>query len=338
VAAAGRSLATRNFGEKMPDSVAFSRRPALVLGGSGYIGSRVVAALSANPIYQTVAASRRSAVRVDATDVDAVRSALRDVHLVINSVAGSPRAMVQATQALCEAAREAPPHRIVHLSSMAVYGAATGTVREDHVPVMPTGRYGDAKIQCENIVQKYIDDGGDAVILRPTCVFGPGSAQWTTRLARLLAAGRIGDLGAAGDGCCNLTFIDDLVAAIVMALDAPHAACRTFNISSTSALTWNEFLLAFAKALGATPVRRISARKLQIETHMLAPMRRLAAMAVRTPWTEAITPSLSALWQQDIRVDCGAAEAALGMHWTPLNQMIAAAVRTEAVVRASAMS
>ena len=322
----------------MPDSLDFSRKPALVFGGSGFIGSRVTAALSANPMYRAVAASRRSGMMIDATNVDAVRAALRDVDCVVNCIAGNAAAMVRATAVLCEAARTLPPRRIVHLSSMAVYGAATGTVREDHPPVTPVSGYGEAKIECERIVRKYVADGGDAVILRPTCVFGPGSAQWTTRIARLLRDGRIGDLGEAGDGCCNLAFIDDVVAAIVAALESPQVSGRTFNVSSACDLTWNAFLVRFGKALGATPVRRISARRLRIETKLLAPVRRVAAMAVGSPWTEAITPSLAALWRQDIRVDCAAAEAALATPRTPVDEMIAAVVRTEGAARERAFS
>ncbi|HEY0181709.1 MAG TPA: SDR family oxidoreductase, partial [Rhodopila sp.] len=153
----------------MPDTMDFSRKPVLVLGASGYIGSRVVAALAASAIYRPVAASRRSGLRIDATDPQAMRGALRDVAYVINCIAGNERAMLRSTQVLCDAARAAPPRRIVHLSSMAVYGAATGTVREDHVPVPPLSLYGQAKIECELIIRKYVADGGDAVILRPTC-------------------------------------------------------------------------------------------------------------------------------------------------------------------------
>jgi nucleoside-diphosphate-sugar epimerase len=313
----------------MPDSVDFSRKLVLVLGASGYIGSRLVAALAGNPVYRPVAASRRSGLLLDATRPDSVRAALRDVDCVVNCIAGENRAMVRSTEVLCNVARVLPPRRIIHLSSMAVYGSATGTVREDHVPVPPLGGYGQAKLDCERIVMKYASDGGDAVILRPTCVFGPGSPQWTTRLARLLRARRIGDLGSAGDGCCNLAFIDDVVAGIVAALDAPDVSGRTFNVSSSAGLTWNEFLIAFAKALGATPVRRIPPRMLRIETKLLAPVRRIAAIAVRSPATEAISPSLAALWAQDIRIDCSAAEAALALPRTPPGRMIAAVVRHE---------
>jgi 2-alkyl-3-oxoalkanoate reductase len=320
----------------MPDSLDFSRKPVLVLGASGFIGSRVIAALSGNPLYRAFAASRRSPLAVDATDRDSVRAALQDVHCVINCIAGN--AMVRATQVLCDVARASPPRRIVHLSSMAVYGAAIGTIQEDHGPVWPVSGYGQTKLECERIVQKYIDDGGDAVILRPTCVFGPGSTQWTTRLARLLRAGRIGDLGAAGDGYCNLAFVDDVVAAIVAAVDAPDISGQTFNISSACDLTWNEFLVAFGKALGATPVRRISSRRLRIETKVLSPMLRILAMATRSPFTEAITPSLAALWRQDIRIDCSAARVALTLPGTSPDEMIAAVVRTGRAVTEPALS
>lgn len=311
----------------MPDSVNFSRKPVLVLGASGFIGSRVMAALANSALYHPVAASRRSAVPVDATKLAAMLTALRDVDCVVNCIAADPRTMVRATQVLCDAARVVPPRRIIHLSSMAVYGSATGTVREDQPPVAPVSSYGQAKIDCEHIMRKYGDNGGEAVILRPTCVFGPGSDQWTTRLIRLLATRRIGDLGIAGDGFCNLAFIDDVVAAIVSALDARDAVGRAFNISSTAEQTWNEFLISFAKALGATPVRRISPRMLRIETKVLAPVRRIAGMAVSLPMTEAITPSLAALWRQDIQIDSSAARATLALRQTSANAMISAVCR-----------
>ena len=321
----------------MPDSFEFSRKPVLVLGASGYIGSRVVAALADSPIYRAVAASRRSALAVDATNMDQMRAALNDVDCVVNCIAGSASTMVQSTRVLCDAARTSPPRRMIYLSSMAVYGGAAGSVREDHSPVAPVSGYGQAKLECERMVRKYVDDGGEAVILRPTCVFGPGSPQWTTRLAHLLRAGRIGDLGIAGDGCCNLAFIDDVVAAIVTALDAPDVSGRTFNLSSSSELSWNEFFVAFAKAIGATPVRRISPRSLQIETRLLAPMRRIAAMALRSPATEAITPSLVALWGQNIQIDCTAARAVLSLPRTSPERMIAAVVRDERPLKQSAL-
>jgi 2-alkyl-3-oxoalkanoate reductase len=321
----------------MANSLDPARKSVLVLGASGFIGSRLVAALSRDPAYYPIAASRRlgagpkAAGAFDATNIEAMRSALRNADYVVNCIAGSSRTMVAATDALCNAARTSPPLRIIHLSSMAVYGAATGTVREDHSPTAPLSGYGAAKIACERSVMKYVDDGGDAVILRPTCVFGPGSAQWTTRLGNLLVARRIGDLGRAGDGRCNIAFIDDLVASIICALTAPNASGKAFNISNSMTSTWNQFLIRFAKALGATPVRRIPQWRLKLESKLLAPARRIAEIGlrrvgIRSTLTEAITPSLLSLMGQDIHIDCSAAAEQLLVPRASADQMIASAV------------
>ena len=314
----------------MPDALDFPRKPVLVLGASGFIGARLVEALSAGTSYRPIAASRRpkpGGLVLDATDPAAMREAIRGASRVVNCIAGSNETMVRSTQALCDAARGKPPGRIVHLSSMAVYGFASGRIREDQPAVDPVSGYGQAKIACEQIIGKYMRDGGNAVILRPTCVFGPGSTQWTTRLARLLETRRIGDLGPAGDGCCNLAFIDDVVAATISALDAGGVAGQTFNVSSSAELTWNEFLVRFAKSLGATPVKRIAPRMLKLETKLLAPVRKIAGKVLHGSATEAITPSLAALWAQDIRIDSTAAVDALRMPQTPPDAMIAAAVQ-----------
>ncbi len=314
----------------MADFTDLSRQPVLVLGASGFIGSRVVAALLNNAAWRPIPVARRStgtgSIVADATDADAVRSALSEAAFVVNCIAGNDRTMIRTTEVVCEAARSAPPRRIVHLSSMAVYGAATGTVREDQGPVTPVSGYGQAKLACERLMRRYVDGGGDALVLRPTCVFGPGSPQWTTRIGRLLQARRIGDLGVAGDGHCNMVFIDDLVATIIAALDAPGVSGQAFNVSNPASLTWNEFFVRFGLALGATPVRRITPRMLKIETKLLAPVRRIAAKGLEHPATEAITPSLAALWAQDIRIDSSAAAKVLGMPTTSVEQMIAAAV------------
>ena len=146
-------------------------------------------------------------------------------------------------------------------------------------------------------------------------------------LAGLLRSHRLGDLGAAGDGYCNLAYIDDVVAAIIGALDAPDAANRTFNVSSSAELTWNEFLVRFARALDATPIKRIGARTLKLEVKVLAPLLKIAGKAAGSHVPDAITPSLAALFAQDIRIDSSAAVTALSMPQTAPHRMIASAVQ-----------
>lgn len=306
----------------MPDAVSTEPRTVLVLGASGFIGSRVSRTLGSGASFRPLAASRRAGLTLDATDVRAVSAALPGMDCVVNCVAGSETTMVRATQALCDAARRYPPRRIVHLSSMAVYGAAVGDVDERTLPVPPLTRYGRAKLECERIVQQYVTDGGDAVILRPACVFGLASPQWTQRIANLLRARRIGDLGAAGDGYCNLTCVDDLVDGVLRVLSAPVVPGSVFNIASPADVTWNQFLVRFAIAIGATPVARISRRRFRVETSIVAPILKVGGRVAPLP--DAITPSLAAIWRQAIRIDASTAARELGIARTPIERMIAA--------------
>ena len=87
-----------------------------------------------------------------------------------------------------------PPH-IVHMSSLAVYGEATGDVDESTKPVGRLSDYGAAKVAAERAAWL----APSVVTLRPGIVYGPGSVQWSERIARLLVGHRIGDLGRGGD-------------------------------------------------------------------------------------------------------------------------------------------
>jgi nucleoside-diphosphate-sugar epimerase len=321
----------------MTDRIEQERQPVIVLGASGYIGGQVVRALADSRTWRPIPVSRRytgpGSVAADATDAAAMSSLLSGAGgasdlRVVNCVAGNLRTMRQATETLCDAARSGPPLRIVHLSSMAVYGAAVGTVTEAQAPVAPVSAYGQAKLDCEARLRRHADGGGDVVVLRPSCVFGPGSPQWAIRIARLLRSGRLGDLGAAGDGGCNLAFVDDLVATIVHALDAPGVAGQAFNVSNPVVPTWNEFLIRFGLALNATPIRRVTARQLKLETKLLAPACRVLARRFDHPLTEAITPSLLTLFAQDIRLDPAAATRLLDMPATPIERMIQITARS----------
>jgi 2-alkyl-3-oxoalkanoate reductase len=298
----------------MPDTTHPPARTVLVLGAGGFIGGRLVAALADAGLRPVAGVRRRrrasdwqgAEVRLcDATDPVAVERVLDGVDAVVNCVGGDGRTMIAATRALCAAARRRP-RRIVHLSSIAVYGDATGPVTEQTPLVAPADGYGMAKRACEALIEDYVRDGGDAVLLRPSCVYGPGSEQWTARLARLLRAGRVGDLGSAGDGCCNLIYIDDLAAAVLAAQSYPELSGQTFNVTSPAVLTWNEYLTRFGRLLDATPIQRIAPRRLVAETRLAAPALRLGQMALRAVGApsrllpDAITPSLARLFRQEI--------------------------------------
>jgi nucleoside-diphosphate-sugar epimerase len=267
-------------------------------------------------------------VRVDATDASGLAACLRDVQGVVNCVAGSADTIVRGANALFDASsRLQTAPRIVHFSSLAVYGEASGEVFESTPPVGQLSDYGAAKLATEQVAAA----APSTVILRPGIVYGPGSPQWTERIAQLLIHHRLGDLGRSGDGYCNAVHVDDTVEAVVRALRNPAAAGKTFNLSTFEPPTWNEYFIRFARALGAVPVSRITRRRLKAEARLLAPPLKILQiiagkvaprMVARLP--EPLPPSLLRLFGQEIRMNVSAAEKVLGMRWRDLDIGLAA--------------
>jgi 2-alkyl-3-oxoalkanoate reductase len=303
----------------------------LVLGASGFVGRHLIAGLAATDWALPLAAGRRAGslpgapaqrLAFDATDQSAMLGALQGVDAVVNCIAGNVDAMAASARVLFTAAASlAAPPRIVHLSSMAVYGPTVGRVDES-TALAGTDPYAKAKIATEQSAASY----GPQVILRPGIVYGPGGPQWTRRIAGWLFSHRIGDLGPAGDGCCNLLYIDDLVTAIAQALRLPNVVGQVLNLAMADPPTWNDYFIRFARALGAVPVARIGRRRLQVETKLLAPPLKIAEIlfakagirASRLP--EPIPPSLVRLCGQEIRLDVSAAEKSLQLSWTDLGE------------------
>ncbi len=306
----------------------------LVLGATGFIGKRVVDALLRSDWASPVAASRRAlspcaddqleSVRLDATDAGQLRRAMEGVTGVVNCVLGNSRTIVDGARALFSVAGGMPrPPRIVHFSSLAVYGDAVGEVDESTAPVGHLSAYGAAKFETERLAGA----NPSIVTLRPGIVYGPGGTQWSGRIAQLLHAHRLGDLGSGGDGYCNLVYIDDVAEAVLRGLRSPNAAGRAFNLSLPDPPTWNEYLSRYAVALGAVPLSRITQRRLRLESQLMAPPQKIAEimagklaprLARRLP--QPIPPSLVRLFRQEIRMQVDLAEQVLGLRWTPLEE------------------
>jgi nucleoside-diphosphate-sugar epimerase len=280
-----------------------------VVGSDGFVGKAVIAALET--------ADWGSVVPLPLSQP--LGPQLRGIDCVANCVAGQPQRILRAASDLFAAAAQCDtPPLIVHVSSMTVYGSATGRVTEDSTLLADLGPYARAQLDAERLAVGY----ARAIRLRPGVEYGPGSEHWTGNIARCLAARRLGDLGAAGDGYCNLLFVEDLVQAILLALRQPQLVGRVFNLALPEPPTWNEYFTRFAKRLGAVPVRRISRRRLKVESKLLAPPLKVMQMTLgraglRT--APAITPSLVAVCRQEIRLDPSLAQAQLGVRWTPLD-------------------
>jgi 2-alkyl-3-oxoalkanoate reductase len=305
----------------------------LVLGARGFIGRRVVSQLSQSTQVAVVAAGRTASATgpgpsvetlvLDATDPEALRRALVGVQGVVNCVASDADTIVAAAKALFDAARQSRPiPRIVHFSSLLAYGTLDGPVDETVPPRGDLGPYSAAKLTTEKLAAEL----GSVITLRPGIVYGPGSPWWSDRIARLLCAGRLGDLGDAGEGYCNLVYVDDVATAAVRALFTPAAEGQTLNLGSTRIPTWNEYFAMYARALGALPLRRISQRRLSIEQIVIAPPLKFLELASRSRFLRGVSfpppirPWLLEHCRHRIAMSASRAEQTLGMQWTSLEE------------------
>jgi nucleoside-diphosphate-sugar epimerase len=302
----------------------------LVLGANGFIGRKLLAALRAADWASPIAGVRvppsvpQEGVEyrsVDATDEAALAGALTGADAVVNCVAGKAPVISQSARALFSAAsRAARPPLVVHLSTMSVYGNAAGLIDESAALNDELGPYAGAKIEAERAAAGF----PRCVMLRPGCVYGPDSPQWSGRIADFLMARRLGDLGANGDGFCNLVHVDDVVGAIIQSLRLDLGSA-TFNLSTPDPPTWNDYLIRFGRALRAVPIKRISQRRLKIETKLLAPPLKILELGLKAAKLGKIhlppplPSSLASLMRQEIKLDVRRAEQLLGMHWKTLD-------------------
>ena len=211
----------------------------LIHGVDTFMGRHLTAALTrsgwANP------------VGVVAADARALREALPLARVIIHcSVggAGTVRRSADLLYGALKARGEAP--RVVHIGSMAVYGLVAGVVDEDSPTPADAGSYASAQLAAE----MHQTEHSGVVILRSGVEIGPDCPHWSGRIARLLVERRLGDIGAAGDGICNLTYIEDLANVALTAARQPGIDGEIFNIASSAKLTWNDYFIEFARALG----------------------------------------------------------------------------------------
>jgi nucleoside-diphosphate-sugar epimerase len=256
-----------------------------------------------------------------------MRRALVGFDAVVNCVAGSREAIARGARVLVQAAQQSGRPRIVHLSSLSVYGALEGEITEAAPRDPSIGWYAAAKCEAEDIVADY--EGG-AVMLRPGCVWGPGSELWVGRIARLLRARRLGDLGAAGDGWSNLVAVDDVCAAVIasLRLEPSPGLPRVFNLAAPDSPRWNDYFVDLALAIGATPVPRLSARRVELDAKLLGPpLKALQILAAKTgraarALPDPLPPNLLGVFERQLHLRGELAEHELGIAWTPYERVL----------------
>jgi len=256
----------------------------LVTGATGFIGSRVAEVLALRDGWdvRAVVHNPGNASRLARLPVEMVQADLRDdaavqrivqgcdavVHCAIGTAWGQRREIfavtVDGTRKLADAALRAGVRRLIHFSTMSVYGDVSEMrgVLDESRPMRPTrgSEYGESKAEAERVIQRAAARGLSACIFRPARVFGPFSRTFVVNPLSAMKLGGFEWLGSP-DVPCDMVYVDNVVESVARALEAEDAAVRgqCFNIGDGDPMTWREFYdrLAspFGLDLGNVPVK-----------------------------------------------------------------------------------
>jgi len=250
----------------------------LITGATGFVGSRLADALierghDVRGLVRDVdraGALRARGVEVvqgDMTDAGSLRHAVEGVEQVFHTAAlvgdwPDPaeirRVNVEGTRSLVESARDAGVRRMVHFSSLAVYGNRHHRGTDESAAYRYGDPYTDAKIDSERAVLQAAERGDiEAVCLRPGFVYGPGDRTLVPKILDALSSGKFVFVGD-GSKQMNCVYVDDVVDAALLGSASGAANGRVYNITDGSIPALREFIGFIADYTGlARPTRHV---------------------------------------------------------------------------------
>ena len=246
---------------------------ALVIGGTGFIGSRIVDDLLAKgfSVRVTVRKKRPAAfedaqkcgpvefVYGDVLDPDSIRECVKGVDLVFACFGllgkwGIPdrayrQTNVQGVINVLEATPEGGIGQFIHLSSAGVLGPlAGGVVADESFPLRPSNIYETTKSEAEEEVHRCaVRRAIPFTIIRPEFVYGPGDMH-VLGLFKAIARKRFLLIGS-GASLLHPTYIDDLVGGIALCTGNEKALGQTFLITGKEPVSVKNLALAIADEL-----------------------------------------------------------------------------------------
>ncbi len=239
-----------------------------VTGAGGFIGGRTCEYLhalghSVRPVVRSFnSAAKLSVIPFEFASADVMKKesllpAFQGMDVVVHCAYGNTqdfdlneRITADGTQNVVEAAVESGVRRLVHMSSVAVYGTPLPDVVTEATPYQEIPDwYTRSKQAAEKFVLKAQAEGCiEAVAIQPAIVYGPWAGVWTVEPVQRIASGDL-YLYADGSGICNTLYIDNLTEAIARACTADGINGERFLITDGSPVTWRDFFGCYASML-----------------------------------------------------------------------------------------
>jgi len=246
----------------------------LITGATGFLGQEVARRLVAGgaavralvrPATDAAAlgALGVAIVRGDLRDTWSIEDAVRDIDLVIHMAAvhrgGAIRRTdfwqvnAEGTKRLLTAAVKSQVRRFVYVSTAGVLGdVGRDRLGTEDDPARPRDLYELTKWRGEQAVRRIAHtDGIEAVILRPSALYGPGETRFA-KLFRPIAHRRFILIGS---GRKRLHFLhrDDAADGILRAARLGPARGQTFLLAGDGPVSILDFVHLVARVLGVPP-------------------------------------------------------------------------------------
>jgi nucleoside-diphosphate-sugar epimerase len=279
-------------------------RKVLVTGGAGFIGSHLVHALVDRDGYDvrvldSFATGHRenladllgriSVVEGDIRDLETVEEAVDGIDVILHEAAlpSVPRSIrapmtstdvnVGGTVMLLSAARKAGVRRVVFASSSSVYGDNEQLPKTEGLICRPASPYAITKLTGEHYCRVFHELYGiETMALRYFNVFGPRqdpTSQYSGVIAKFAECAKAGrPFVICGDGLQSrdFTYVDNVVQANLLALEAERCRGEVVNVACGRQVTLLEVVAAFNGLIeGECPVEFTDARPGDVK-HSLA--------------------------------------------------------------------
>lgn len=240
-------------------------------GATGFIGRHLTKALAEQGEQITILLNRRTipedleqyidkinTVKVDILNCDQLAKEMSGHDVVVHLAYGSSgtteqqyNITVEGTRSALKAANEAKVKRLVHISTISVYGEPPKSIvyTEDTPRYASLGLYTNLKQEAEAAVLNFPSSITECVVLQPGIVYGPDGSYWTEGLMNILME-KYFPLVNRGQGFCNLIHVSDVVKAIILAAKVSGIDKECFIITQDRPVKWCTLLKAYERIIG----------------------------------------------------------------------------------------